>query len=151
MRNIVIVPFLYLLGFTVAACSADVIGDGQKSKWASLLFGDSKNVRKGHHHQEEDFVRMLERRRRTLLADTAYPQTKLTGDAKSGDAFGTNVAMSGEGGRGGCHLYEKNTNLFRNGFFFVPGKLSFVAKRILLRCERSSSCFKQLKPVALRP
>jgi hypothetical protein len=71
MRSIV--PLLFL-GFAVAACSADVIP-----------------------HQSNLFSVKLLERRRTLLADTSsYAQTKLTGDAKSGDEFGTNVAMSGE-------------------------------------------------------
>jgi hypothetical protein len=81
MRSIV--PLIFL-AFAVAACSADVIRQ-------SNLFSDNKS--KGRH--DNDFVTLLERGR-TLLADTSYAQTKVTGDAKHGDDFGTSVAMSGD-------------------------------------------------------
>ena len=75
---------ILLLGFAVAACTADAVG--QKTKW-------TQNSLRAADRQHEAFVKMLERRR--LLAAPTYPQTRLTATERAGDEFGSSVAMSG--------------------------------------------------------
>ena len=75
---------LLVVGFAVAACSADALG--QKTGWA-------QNSLRAVDRQHEGFVQMLERRR--LLAAPTYPQTKLSAGQAPKDEFGSSVAMSG--------------------------------------------------------